>query len=73
MGQHTPQTETMSAFADELRVRVDEARTSLQAAEALGEPLIAQIAEADLADLRALAARNDIELSDGLDLGGPSD
>lgn len=72
VAHHTPQTAGMSAFADELRVRVDEARTSLEAAEILGEPLIAQIAESDLADLRALAARNDIELSDGLDLRGPS-
>lgn len=73
MGHDTPQTGSMSAFADELQVRVDEARASLQAAEVLGEPLIAQIAESDLADLRALAARNDIELSDDFDLGSLRD
>ena len=55
-------TSTSSAFADELRLRVDEARTQLSAAEAMGDPLLAQIAEGDLADLRALAARNDVEL-----------
>lgn len=51
-----------SAFAAELRVRVSEARASLQAADALADPLLAQIAESDLADLTALAARNDVDL-----------
>lgn len=51
-----------SAFVAELEVRVVEARTSLAAAEALGEPLNAQIAESDLKDLHALASRNDVEL-----------
>ena len=51
-----------SAFNDELRLRVAEARTALAAAEEAGDALLAQIAEADLADLRALAARNDVEL-----------
>lgn len=55
-------TGTSSAFAGELRVRVEEARASLQAAEAMGEPLLAQIAEGELADLCALAARNDVDL-----------
>ena len=57
-----PTTTSPSAFADELRVRLAEAGASLDAAEAMGDPLLAQIAEADLADLRALAARNDVEL-----------
>ena len=51
-----------SAFATELQLRVDEARASLAAAEAVDDALLAQIAEADLADLRALAERNDVEL-----------
>ncbi len=51
-----------SAFADELRVRVAEAQTSLAAAEVLDEPLTAQIAAADLADLQVLADRNDVDL-----------
>lgn len=53
-----------SELAAELRVRVVEAQTALDAAQVLDEPLIAQIAEADLADLRALAARNDVDLDD---------
>ena len=55
-------TTVPTAFSDELRLRVAEARTSLSAAEAMGDPLLAQIAESDLADLRALAARNDVDL-----------
>lgn len=55
-------TPGQSAFARELAVRVQEATASLQAAEAMEDPLLAQIAEADLADLRALAARNDVPL-----------
>lgn len=58
-----PMTAGQSAFAQELRLRVAEATASLQAAEAMDDPLLAQIAEADLADLRALAAKNDVELS----------
>lgn len=54
---------TASTFASELRLRVDEAAASLAAAEAMEDPLLAQIAEGDLADLRALAARNDIDLT----------
>ncbi len=50
-----------TAFARELRVRLVEARSSLSAAEALDDPLLAQIAESDLADLRALALRNDVD------------
>ena len=53
---------TSSAFAEELKLRVEEATASLQAAEAMEDPLLAQIAEADLADLRALADKNDVEL-----------
>jgi hypothetical protein len=62
--EQTPSTSTEapSAFASELRVRVEEARASLEAAEAMSDPLLAQIAEADLADLRALAVRNDVDL-----------
>lgn len=51
-----------SAFARELKLRVEEATASLEAAEAMEDPLLAQIAEADLSDLRALADRNDVEL-----------
>ena len=50
-----------TAFAHELRLRLAEARSSLRAAEALDDPLLAQIAESDLADLRALALRNDVD------------
>ena len=57
-----PGAPAVSAFAGELQQRVAEARASLAAAEALGDPLLAQIAESDLADLRALAARNDVPL-----------
>ena len=58
-----PSTSTpASAFTQELGVRLVEAQTALRAAELLDEPLIAQIAAADLADLEALAARNDVEL-----------
>ena len=59
-----PTPPSTSELADELRVRVVEAQTALDAAQVLDEPLIAQIAEADLADLRALAARNDVDLDD---------
>ncbi len=55
-------TSTQSAFASELRLRVEEALASLNAAEALEDPLLAQIAAGDLADLQALAARNDVDL-----------
>lgn len=55
-------TEAPSAFAHELRLRVEEATASLEAAEAMGDTLLAQIAESDLSDLRALADRNDVEL-----------
>lgn len=54
-------TATEGAFAAELRLRVAEARTVLESADILGDPLLAQIAEADLADLRALADRNDVD------------
>lgn len=58
----TSTTGASSQFASELRLRVQEASASLQAAEAMEDPLLAQIAEGDLADLRALAARNDVDL-----------
>ena len=61
-GGTRPGTPAASAFAVELQHRAAEARASLDAAEALGDPLLAQIAESDLADLRALAARNDVAL-----------
>lgn len=51
-----------SAFARELKLRVEEATASLRAAEAMEDPLLAQIAEADLSDLRALADKNDVAL-----------
>jgi hypothetical protein len=52
-----------TAFAQELQLRVEEARAALSSAEALDDPLLAQIAESDLSDLRALADRNDVELA----------
>ena len=58
----TVSTETSTAFARELQVRVEEAAATLAAAEASDDPLLAQIAEADLADLRALADKNDVVL-----------
>ncbi|MGI8537393.1 MAG: hypothetical protein ACR2K2_13100 [Mycobacteriales bacterium] len=51
-----------SAFLAELQFRLVEAQATLQAAEALDDPLLAQIAESDLADLRSLAARNDVPI-----------
>lgn len=63
--EHPPAGTTAppSAFARELQIRVAEASASLAAAEAVDDPLLAQIAAADLADLRALAERNDVDLS----------
>lgn len=59
----TTGTAAPGAFARELQLRVEEATASLAAAEAMDDPLLAQIAEADLSDLRALAERNDVELA----------
>ncbi len=59
----TKTTAAPSAFACELRLRVAEATASLAAAEAMEDPLLAQIAGADLADLLALAERNDIAVA----------
>lgn len=56
-------SEGLTAFARELQVRVAEASATLAVAEASDDPLLAQIAEADLADLRALADKNDVSLS----------
>lgn len=56
----------MSAFTQELRLRLVEAEASLKAAEQLDDPLLVQIAEGDLADMRALAARNDLDPEDDL-------
>ena len=63
--EQVPSTSTAAqgAFATELQLRVEEARASLAAAEAMEDPLLAQIAEADLADLQALADRNDVDLT----------
>jgi hypothetical protein len=52
------------SFAEELQVRAAEASTAFQAAELLGEELQASIASSDLADLRAMAARNDVEIEE---------
>jgi hypothetical protein len=52
------------SFAEELQVRAAEASTQVQAADLLGEDLQASIASSDLADLRALASRNDVELDE---------
>lgn len=51
-----------SAFARELQLRLVAARESLERAEAAEDELLAQNAEADLVDLRALAARNDVDV-----------
>ncbi|MCW2614422.1 MAG: hypothetical protein JWN08_1416 [Frankiales bacterium] len=51
----------LSAFAQELRLRLVEAEASVQAARHLDDPLLLQIAEGDLADMRALASRNDLD------------
>ena len=51
-------------LAGELQVRAAEASAAAQAAELLGEDLHASIASSDLADLRSLAARNDVELEE---------
>jgi hypothetical protein len=53
-----------ASFSDELQVRAAEASTQAQAAELLGEELQASIASSDLADLRSLALRNDVELDE---------
>jgi hypothetical protein len=50
------------SFAAELRSRIAMATSALADAEAGGDELLAQIAESDLADLRALAERNDVAL-----------
>ena len=60
-GQSAAPTES---FSVELQVRAAEASTVVQAAELLGEELQASIASSDLADLRALAARNDVVLDE---------
>jgi hypothetical protein len=49
-------------FAQELQLRVVEAQANLDAAQRLEDPLLEQIAAADLDDLTALAARNDVPL-----------
>lgn len=60
-----PQAATDSTeFSEELQVRAAEASTQMQAAELLGEELQASIACSDLADLRSLASRNDVELDE---------
>lgn len=48
----------------ELQVRAAEASAAAQAAELLGEDLQASIASSDLADLRSLATRNDVDLDE---------
>ncbi len=52
------------SFSEEIQVRAAEASAAMQAAELLGEELQAAIASSDLADLRAMAARNDVELEE---------
>jgi hypothetical protein len=52
------------SLAEELQVRAAEASTAFQAAELLGEELQAAIASSDLADLRSIASRNDVELEE---------
>jgi len=53
-------TAVEGAFTRELRLRLAAAQELLRAAEADDDPLLAQIAESDLADLRSLADRNDV-------------
>ena len=63
----SPGTSTMSSgdsLAAELQVRAAEASATAQAAELLGEDLHASIASSDLADVRSLAARNDVEIDE---------
>lgn len=62
-----PDRSASRSFADELRIRAAEASTQVAAAEVLEDELQASIAVSDLADLRALAARNDVDL-DGADV-----
>jgi hypothetical protein len=52
------------SLAEELQVRAAEASAAFQAAELLGEELQAAIASSDLADLRSIASRNDVELEE---------
>ena len=52
------------SLEEELQVRAAEASVQVQAAELLGEELQASIACSDLADLRSLASRNDVELDE---------
>lgn len=56
LARHTSE----GAFARELRLRLAAAQEALRAAEDQDDPLLAQIAESDLADLRSLAVRNDV-------------
>ena len=56
--------QTTESLAEELQVRAAEASAQVQAAEVLGEELQASIGASDLADIRSLAARNDVELED---------
>ena len=55
---------TTESFTEELQVRAAEASAAVQAAELLGEDLQACIAGSDLADLRSMAARHDVELDE---------
>jgi putative NADH-flavin reductase len=52
------------SFTEELQVRAAEASTQVQAAELLGDELQASIASSDLADLRSIASRNDVQLDE---------
>jgi hypothetical protein len=60
----TSLTPAPESFEGELQVRAAEASAAAQAAELLGDDLSASIASSDLADLRSLAARNDVELDE---------
>jgi hypothetical protein len=64
MTRLTPAPESAASFQGELQVRAAEASAAAQAAELLGDDLSATIAASDLADLRSLAARNDVELDE---------
>ena len=60
MNSATATLPALDSFAAELRVRIAEAESALQAAREADDDLSVCIAETQLDDLRALAGRNDI-------------
>lgn len=51
----------MGEFLSEIRVRIDETCTSLQAAQAAGDDFLADAHASELEDLRRIAARNGVD------------